>query len=79
MKYTLKMNEITTIKITKETRERLNKLKEYERETFNDVVNKIFYVLNICKKSPEKSQKILNNIDKRIKRRQIMKKRMKRC
>jgi len=73
------MNEITTIKITKETRERLNKLKEYERETFNDVVNKIFYVLNICKKSPEKSQKILNNIDKRIKRRQIMKKRMKRC
>ena len=71
------MNEITTIKISKDTRERLMKLKEYERETFNDIVNKMFYVLNICKKSPEKSQKILNNIDKRIKRRQIMKKRMK--
>ena len=71
------MAEITTIKISKDTRERLMKLKEYERETFNDIVNKMFYVLNICKKSPEKSQKILNNIDKRIKRRQIMKKRMK--
>ncbi|MDD5193068.1 MAG: hypothetical protein PHF67_00625 [Candidatus Nanoarchaeia archaeon] len=71
------MAEITTIKITKDTRERLNKLKEYERETFNDILNKMFYILNICKKTPEKSQKILNNIDKRIRRRQIMKKRMK--
>lgn len=71
------MNEITTIKISKDTRERLIKLKEHERETFNDILNKMFYVLNICKKSPEKAQKILNNIDKRIKRREIMKKRMK--
>lgn len=71
------MNEITTIKITKDTRERLNKLKEYERETFNDILNKMFYVLNTCKKTPEKAQKILNNIDKRIKKRQIMNKRMK--
>lgn len=71
------MNEITTIKISKETRERLVKLKEYERETFNDILNKMFYVLNTCKKSPEKAQKILNNIDKRRKKREIMKKRMK--
>lgn len=71
------MNGITTIKISKDTRERLVKLKEYERETFNDILNKMFYVLNTCKKSPEKSQKILMNIDKRIKKREIMKKRMK--
>lgn len=71
------MNQVTTIKISKDTRERLGKLKEHERETFNDVLNKMFYVLNTCKKNPLKGQKILNNIDKRIKRRQIMKKRMK--
>ncbi len=71
------MKDATTIKISSETKERLAKLREYERETFNDVLNKVFYVLNTCKKAPERAQKILINIDRRIKRREIMKKRMK--
>jgi hypothetical protein len=71
------MAKITTIKISTETRERLAKLREYERETFNDVLNKVFYVLNMCKKEPEKAQKFLTNIDRRIKKREIMNKRMK--
>lgn len=71
------MAGITTIKISTETRERLARLKEYERETFNDVLNKVFYILNTCKKSPEKSQRLLLNIDRRIKKREIMNKRMK--
>lgn len=71
------MEKITTIKISTEIRERLGKLKEYERETFNDVLNKVFYVLNTCKKDPEKSKKLLLNIDRRIKKRIVMNKRMK--
>ena len=71
------MTKITTIKISTETKERLDKLKEYERETYNDVLNKIFYVLNTSKKEPEKARKILENIDRRIKKRIIMKKKMK--
>jgi len=71
------MTKITTIKISTETKERLDKLKEYERETYNDVLNKIFYVLNTSKKEPEKARKILENIDRRIKKRVIMKKKMK--
>jgi len=71
------MPKITTIKISTETRERLGKLREYDRETFNDVLNKIFYILNTCKKDPEKSQRLLINIDRRIKRGQIIKKKMK--
>jgi len=71
------MENITTIKISTETRQRLGKLKEYERETFNEVLNKIFYILNTCKKSPEKAQSMLINIDRRIKRGQILKKKMK--
>jgi hypothetical protein len=68
------MAGITTIKITTETRERLIKLREYERETFNDVLNKIFYILNTCKKEPEKAQKTLLNIDRRIRKREVMNK-----
>ena len=71
------MPAITTIKISTETRERLGKLKEYERETFNDVLNKVFYILNTCKKDSEKAQRLLINIDRRIKKREIMNKRMK--
>ena len=71
------MPKITTIKISTETKERMDKLKEYERETYNDVLNKIFYVLNTCKKEPEKAQKTLENIDRRIKKNIIMKKRLK--
>jgi len=71
------MENVTTIKISTETRQRLGKLKEYERESFNDVLNKVFYILNTCKKSPEKAQRILINIDRRIKRGQIIKKKMK--
>jgi uncharacterized protein (DUF2344 family) len=71
------MAKITTIKISTETKERLEKLKEYERETYNDVLNKIFYVLNISKKEPERARKVLENIDRRIKKNIIMKKRLK--
>lgn len=71
------MPKISTIKLSTETKERLLKLKEHGRETFDEVLNKILYILNVCKKEPEKAKKILENIDKRIKRIQIFKKRIK--
>ena len=70
------MVEITTIKISREIRERLGKLKEYDRETFNEVLNKILYALNVCKKDPEKAKRFLENIDRRIRKKGIIKKRM---
>ncbi len=71
------MNPITTIKISRETKERLEHLKEYDRETYNELVNKLFYILNVCRKEPLKAQKILTNLDRRIRRRQIMVKKIK--
>lgn len=69
--------KITTIKISIEIKERLGKLKEFERETFNEVLAKIFYALNLCRKNPEKAKRFLENIDRRIKKREIMKKKIK--
>lgn len=71
------MPDITTIKISTETKARLEKLKEYDRETYNELINKVFYILNLCRKDPEKAQKSLINIDRRVKRKDIIKKRMK--
>lgn len=64
------MEKVTTIKINKETKQRLDKLKEHNRETYDQILRKILFILNISKKNPEKAQKLLNKIDSSIKRRQ---------
>lgn len=64
------MTQITTIKIHQETKQRLDKLKEHNRETYDQILRKILFILNISKKNPEKAQKLLNKIDYSIKRRQ---------
>jgi len=71
------MLKVSTIKLSTETKERLSKLKEHEKETYDEVLNKIFYILNVCKKEPEKAKKIMENIDKRIRRMEIFRKRIK--
>ena len=70
------MGKITTIKLSTETKQRLDNIKEYDRETYNELINKIFDLLNACRKEPEKAQKILESLDKRIKRKMMMKKKI---
>ncbi|MEK6872975.1 MAG: hypothetical protein AABW90_03105 [Nanoarchaeota archaeon] len=62
------MKHITTIKIHQETKERLDRLKEYERETYEEILRKILFILNISKKNAERAQRILNRIDSATKR-----------
>lgn len=59
---------ITTIKIANETKSRLNKLKEFDRESYDQVLRKMLYILNECRKNPIKAKKILVSIDQSIKR-----------
>jgi hypothetical protein len=63
------MKKITTIKISNETKTRLTKLKEHERETYDSTVRKILHILNLFRKNPEKAVKMLKNIDHVIERR----------
>ena len=46
----------TTIKLDKKTKERLDHLKEYKRETYDDLLQKILEILNICKANPERAR-----------------------
>ena len=59
--------KITTIKIYVETKERMDKLKEHVRESYDDVLKKVLFILNYLKKDPEKARKILSKIDSSIK------------
>jgi len=61
---------ISTIKIHRETKKRLDHLKEHNRETYEQVLRKILFILNLSKKNPEKAQRIFNKIDSAIKRKE---------
>ncbi len=55
-------SKITTVKLTEETKNRLEKLKEHKKESFDDILKKILYVLNTVREEPEKAKKILEKI-----------------
>jgi predicted DNA-binding protein len=62
-------SKITTLKLQKETKERLDKLKEYTKETYEELLRKLLHILNTVKVDPEKAQGILKNIDELRKKR----------
>jgi len=54
--------KITTIKLLEETKFRVEKLREHKRESYDDILRKILYVLNAARDDPEKAKKILEKI-----------------
>jgi len=63
-----KKTKITTVKLLKETKKRLEKLREHKRETYDDIIRKMLYVLSIVKIEPDKAREILDKIDELRKR-----------
>jgi len=70
------MAKITTIKLDGETKQRLEHLKEHERETYNQIIKKMLYILNEIRKDPVSGNRILSKIDANIARKNIYEKRM---
>ncbi|MFH1522097.1 MAG: hypothetical protein ABIF18_04020 [archaeon] len=54
--------KITTIKLLEETKLRVEKLREYKRESYDDLLRKILYILNIARDDPDKARRILEKI-----------------
>ena len=59
---------VTTIKLQKETKQRLDKLKEHSRESYDEIIKKVLYVLNVVRESPDKAKGILEFIDEKKKK-----------
>ena len=55
--------EITTIKLQKKTKSRLDKFKTHRRETYEDILQKILDLLNTCRIHPEKAKAKLIEIE----------------
>ena len=60
--------DITTIKISKKTKDRLEFLRSYRRESYEEILEKILGVLNLCRADPEQARMKLLQIDKERKR-----------
>ena len=57
--------KITTIKLNNETKKRLDNLKEYERETYDELINKVLNIINISIKNPLSGARIFKNIKRK--------------
>lgn len=55
--------EITTIKLQKKTKSRLDKFRIYKRETYEEILQKILELLNTCRIHPEKAKAKLIEIE----------------
>ena len=60
------MKEIksTTIKIDRDTKNRLDKLKIHRRETYDDIIQKMLGILNLCRVDPSEARMKLQEIDR---------------
>ena len=57
------LQEITTIKLSRETKARLDKLKVSERETYEELLQKMLFLLNLCRGNPEEARSKLLSIE----------------
>jgi hypothetical protein len=55
--------EITTIKLSKKTKSRLDNLKVYKKETYEEIVIKMLEMLNLFRKEPEEARRRLAQIE----------------
>ena len=62
--------QITTIKLYRETKKRLDRLKSYKRETYDELVQKVLDILNTCRANPLAARAKLISISKKKPQRQ---------
>ncbi|MBS3089276.1 hypothetical protein J4461_00140 [Candidatus Pacearchaeota archaeon] len=60
-------SDTTTIKIKKSTKKRLEGLRVYSRETYEEIISKLLDILNLCKMNPEMAKRQLYILDKQRK------------
>jgi hypothetical protein len=61
-------NKITTIKLLRETKNRLDKLRIHKRETYDEILQRTLGILNLTRVNPERAQTRLRVIERRTRR-----------
>jgi len=58
---------ITTIKLSQSTKARLDNLRIYKHETYEEILQKMLELLNICRSTPERARTYLMDLDRQRK------------
>ena len=58
----------TTIKIYRETKERIEKFRSYKRESYDEILQKILEILNLSRASPERARSRLLELERKKRR-----------
>ncbi len=58
-------SNITTVKLERETKSRLDKLRLHRRETYDEILQRVLGILNLSRINPEKAQERLRLIERR--------------
>ncbi|MBI3333950.1 hypothetical protein HYZ97_00490 [Candidatus Pacearchaeota archaeon] len=61
-------DKITTIKLSTATKQRLEHLKLYKRETYEEIMQRLLNILNITIKNPEAARHKLISLERQRKR-----------
>lgn len=61
-------DKITTIKLNRQTKDRIDKLRIYKRETYDEILQNLLSILNLCKVNPEAAKRRLSLIDRKGKK-----------
>ena len=56
--------EATTIKVHEDTKQKLDRFREYKNESYDEVIRKVVYIAQNCKKDPELSRETIEAIEK---------------
>ena len=59
---------VTTIKVSLETKHELDKFREYKRESYDDLIRKLIYIVKKVKTEPELSREAVIAIEEARKR-----------
>ena len=66
-KTSVSKEEITTIKLSKGTKERLDHLRIHPRETYEEIMQRMLEILNVCRADPERARFRLLSLEKQKK------------
>jgi len=52
----------TTVRLNTQTKEELDKFKQYKNESYDELIRKLIYIAKLCENEPKLSQKTIREI-----------------
>lgn len=64
-------DKITTIKVSVGTKERIDKLRAHKRDSYDEILQRLLGILNVCRADPDSAQEKLVKLEQLRKRNSV--------